>query len=179
RCRAPPPRERVCMSGAGTETVQAQDLTAPLVIPPLVAALRCRLLEAGLTEDGIRSSLGGAVDPWSLAAGQPASDNSALITLFRFGASLDAGQAQAALEPLRIADLETVGVVDVRDGVVRPRCIIRPVEGLLVASDLPGLADPVLGNVPASETLARLTVRRHSRRALDLGSGCGVQGLLL
>src|SRR5204863_9836330 len=96
-----------------------------------------------------------------------------------FGASLDAGQAQAALEPLRIADLETLGVVEVRDGVVLPRCIIRPVEGLLVASDLPGHDDPVLGNVPASETLARLTVRRHSRRALDLGSGCGVQGLLL
>ena len=42
-----------------------------------------------------------------------------------------------------------------------------------------GQADPVLGNVPASETLARLTVRRPAGRALDLGSGCGVQGLLL
>jgi methylase of polypeptide subunit release factors len=137
------------------------------------------LLEAGLTEDGIRSSLGGTADPWSLAAGHLAADTSALLTLFWFGASLDAGQAQAALGPLRLADLETLGMADIRDGVVRPRCVIRPADGLHVVSDLPGHADPVLGNVPASETLARLTVRRPVRRALDLGCGCGVQGLLL
>jgi methylase of polypeptide subunit release factors len=167
------------VSRARAETVQTQDLRAPQVVPLLIAALRARLLEAGLTEDGIRSSMGGAVDPWSLAAGQPATENSALITLFCFGASVGAAQAQAALEPLRLADLETLGLVDIRDGLVRPRSIIRPVDGLLVASDLPGQADPVLGNVPASETLARLTVRRRAGRALDLGSGCGVQGLLL
>jgi len=125
----------------------------------------------------------GAADAWSLAAGQPATDSSpfsTLLTLFWFGAALEASRAEAALEPLRLADLETLGVADVRDGHVRPRCVIRPAEGLLVASDLPGgQADLVLGNVPASETLARLTVRRPARRALDLGSGCGVQGLLL
>jgi methylase of polypeptide subunit release factors len=168
----------------GPEPMVTHDLGAPRVVPALVGALRRRLLEVGLTEDGFRSaSLGGTADAWSLAAGQSAADGSpfsTLLTLLWLGAPVETSQAQAALEPLRLADLEALGVTDVRDGHVRPRCIIRPAEGLLVASDLPaGQADPVLGNVPASETLARLTVRRPAKRALDLGSGCGVQGLLL
>jgi methylase of polypeptide subunit release factors len=57
-----------------------------------------------------------------------------------------------------------------------------------VASDLtPGLdtrvtpmrPDFVLGVSSASSTLAQLTVRRPVRRALDLGTGCGVQSLHL
>lgn len=164
--------------------MESPDLRAPRVIPSLIGVLRRRLLEAGLTEAGIRSnSLGGAADAWSLAAGQPAADSSpfsTLLTLFWFGAPLEASQVQAALEHVRLEDLETLGLADIRDGRVHPRCIIRPADGLLVASDLPAAqADPVLGNVPASETLARLTVRRRAARALDLGSGCGVQGLLL
>jgi Methyltransferase small domain len=155
----------------------------PRVIPPLIGALRRRFLETGLTEDGIRSgSLGSPADAWSLAAGQPAADSSpssALLTLFWFGMPLEAGQAQAALEPVRLADLEMLGVAEICDGHVHPRCIIRHAGGLFVASDRPSQADPVLGNVPASDTLARLTVRRPAGLALDLGSGCGVQGLQL
>ena len=88
--------------------------------------------------------------------------------------------AEAALAPLRGAGLEQLGLVEMREGLAHPRCVIRPAEGFLVASDLPtAQADCVLGVVPASETLARLTVRRPGGRALDLGTGCGVQGLLL
>jgi methylase of polypeptide subunit release factors len=159
----------------------AQDLWAPRVVPHLIRDLRRSLLEAGLTEDGVRSA--GTADAWSLGAGQSATDGSpfsSLLTLLWLGAPVEASQARAALEPLRLEDLETLGVADLRDGHVRPRCVVRPVDGLLVASDLPTAhADPVLGNVPASDTLARLTVRRPAGRALDLGSGCGVQGLQL
>ncbi|WP_040162380.1 DUF7059 domain-containing protein [Nigerium massiliense] len=40
-------------------------------------------------------------------------------------------------------------------------------------------ADFVLGVSPASTTLAQLTIRRSAARALDLGTGCGVQTLHL
>ncbi len=59
---------------------------------------------------------------------------------------------------------------------------------LWVASDLtPGLdgapvrvaADHVLGISPAAVSLAQLTLREPVGRALDLGTGCGVQALHL
>jgi methylase of polypeptide subunit release factors len=73
---------------------------------------------------------------------------------------------------------------------VRPYAADTPSPGrdLFVASDLtPGLdgapqrtgADHVLGISPASTSLAELTVRRPTGRALDLGTGCGVQALHL
>jgi hypothetical protein len=158
---------------------------APCADPLLVPKLRQRLAELGFSDAGIRNAFGvGTVpDPWALATGQPASDGSPFSTsvaLFWSGTAVEAARAEAALAPLRLADLEQMGVVEVRGGLAHPRCLIRPAEGLLVASDRPvAHADCVLGVVPASETLARLTVRRPSGRALDLGTGCGVQGLLL
>ena len=73
---------------------------------------------------------------------------------------------------------------------VRPYAVDTPSPGrdLLVASDLtPGLdgtaqrvgADHVLGISPAATSLAQLTARRPVGRALDLGTGCGVQALHL
>src|SRR5829696_5388299 len=139
-----PPSSRggASVPGVGWETVQTHDLNAPRAVPRLVGALRRRFLELGFTEDGIRgvNTAGGTADPWSLVAGQPAADSSplsTLLTLFWFGAPVEAGQVQAALEPVGLADLEALGVAEIRDGHVRPRCIIRPLDGLLVASDLP------------------------------------------
>ena len=43
------------MPRVGLETVQTPDLTAPRVVPPLVARLRRRFLEIGFTEDAIES----------------------------------------------------------------------------------------------------------------------------
>ena len=78
------------------------------------------------------------------------------------------------------------------DGQVRARIDVRPYAAddldLWVASDLtPGLdgrpleveADHVLGISPSATTLALLTVRDQVGRALDLGTGCGVQALHL
>jgi methylase of polypeptide subunit release factors len=153
--------------------------------PSLALKLRRRLAEVGFSEEGIRDacSLQVPPDPWSLATAQAPIDGSpfsTIVTLFCSGAPVEFKQAAAALAPMRLAELEALGVVAVRGGHAHPLCLIRPAEGLLVASDNPAAVDdPVLGVVPASETLARLTVRRTARRALDLGTGCGVQGLLL
>lgn len=158
---------------------------APCADPRLVRTLRQRLGEIGFSEDGIRSACGAGTspDPWALAASQPFADGSPFsicVALFWSGTPVTEEQAESALAPLCLPDLERLGVAVLRDGLAHPRCLIRPADGLLIASDLPTTqADCVLGFVPASETLARLTVRRPAGRALDLGTGCGVQGLLL
>ncbi len=158
---------------------------APCVEPDLLPQLRRRFAEVGFGEAGLRQACGAAVaaDPLTLATGQPAADGSPFstcVSLFWSGRPVPLAAAEAALTPLRGADLERLGLIEMRAGLAHPRCAIRPAEGFLVASDLASAqADCVLGVVPASETLARLTVRRPGKRALDLGTGCGVQGLLL
>jgi len=165
--------------------VPIRRIDAPRADPALIAQLRRRLAEIGFGEAGLRNALGTGptADPLALATGQPAADGSPFSTcaaLFWSGKPVPVAAAEEALAPLRAADFEQLGLVEVRDGSLHPLCAIRPAEGLLVASDLPTTqADCVLGVVPASETLARLTVRRPGRRSLDLGTGCGVQGLLL
>jgi methylase of polypeptide subunit release factors len=158
---------------------------APCIDPVLLPQLRRRFAELGFGQAGLPYNIAdaGAGDPWALASGQPAVDGSpysTCVALFWSGRPVPIAAAEAALVPLRGPDLEQLGLVTVRDGLAYPQCVIRPAEGFLVASDLPtAQADCVLGVVPASETLARLTVRRPRMRALDLGTGCGVQGLLL
>ncbi len=92
--------------------------------------------------------------------------------------------------------LAAAGVLDVDDGSAGALVDVRPYssdDGVTghdawVASDLtPGLdtrvtpmrPDFVLGVSSASSTLAQLTVRAPVGRALDLGTGCGVQSLHL
>jgi methylase of polypeptide subunit release factors len=85
-----------------------------------------------------------------------------------------------AFGAISISELEDLGLVEIAGSLVRPLCMIRPSNGLLVTSDVPSShPDIVLGAVPASDTLARLTIRRAASRAFDLGTGCGVQALLL
>ncbi len=85
------------------------------------------------------------------------------------------------------------GWVEHEGGVVRALVDIRPygspddgASGFLVSDLTPGLdhstvatrTDYVLG-APASLTLAEITMRKPIDRALDLGTGCGVQALHL
>jgi protein-L-isoaspartate O-methyltransferase len=100
----------------------------------------------------------------------------------------DADRALPGLvEPLRAA-----GILDRSADEVVARVDVRPYSDgqrdLWVVSDLtPGLdggsgrvePDHVLGISSASTSLAQLTVREPVARALDLGTGCGVQALHL
>lgn len=157
----------------------------PCADPALVRRLRRRLVDVGFSDAGIREAyrVEAAQDPWSLSTGLPAHDGSplwTLITLFCWGSPVERRQAEPALAPMQLAELEKVGLIELRDGMALPRCLLRLHDGLIAASDVPAFQpDRVLGVVPAAETLARLTVRRPVRRALDLGTGCGVQALLL
>lgn len=163
----------------------SQSLRTPSVDRVRLAAFSRHLTSIGFTEDGIREAAGAgpSPDPWSFAThdlGADGSPLSVIARLFCFGVPVERRYAESAFGLLSLADLEDLSLVEIGDGLVRPLCLIRPANGLFVASDLPSShADVVLGAVPASETLARLTVRRPAARAFDLGTGCGVQALLL
>lgn len=160
-------------------------LKTPAIDRRRLAHLRHHLIGIGFTEAGIRATIGGAPspDPWSFESHDLAAGGSALSVVARLlclGLPVERRQAESAFAPLGLSDLEALGLVEIADGLVRPSCLIRPANGLFVASDSPSShPDIVLGAVPASETLARLTIRRPAARAFDLGTGCGVQALLL
>jgi methylase of polypeptide subunit release factors len=95
--------------------------------------------------------------------------------------------------PGLVTDLLAGGVLTQADATVRALVDIRPyasddgAAGWVVSDLTPNLdtrtapmrPDFVLGVSSASSTLAQLTVRNPVSRALDLGTGCGVQALHL
>lgn len=165
-----------------------------------VARLRDALGTAGYTVDGVRDLLGpraaAALDrnettPGRLAVG---GRDDALAVLTRLW-SLQSPVEWSALERvLPVEPLVRGGILaaDYDDDTVSALVDVRPYaddagDWWVVADLTPGMdgrrapipADHVLGLNAASSTLAQLTVRRPAGRALDLGTGCGVQSLHL
>lgn len=110
------------------------------------------------------------------------------LGLWMLGREFDADALDAAFPVLRIAGLVELGLIEQADsGDWRSSVDLRPHasdagDELWVASD-PGAHqrsgvlrhDHVLGIGQASLTLAQITVRPQVERALDLGTGCGIQ----
>ncbi len=114
-----------------------------------------------------------------------------LVRLFLLQAPVARADAERALPGL-VEPLSAGGMLAGSVGEVRAVLDCRPyaddTHDWWVVSDLtPGLdgqpirvsPDHVLGVSPASTSLAQLTTRRPVGRALDLGTGCGVQSLHL
>jgi methylase of polypeptide subunit release factors len=114
-----------------------------------------------------------------------------LVRLWPLQTAVPLAAAQAAL-PTSLDALVAGGLLDREAGEARAVVDLRPygddTGDWWVCSDLtPGLdgvlspvpADHVLGISSASSTLAQITVRPQVARALDLGTGCGVQSLHL
>jgi len=114
-----------------------------------------------------------------------------MVRLWLLQAQVPREHADRALPGL-VEPLAAAGLLEVSAGEARARVDVRPYadEGSewWVVSDLtPGLdgagvqvsANHVLGISSASTSLAQLTVREPVGRALDLGTGCGVQALHL
>jgi hypothetical protein len=121
-------------------------------------------------------------------------DASPLATLTRlWPLQAPVGRAEADRALPRVVDaLCELGFLERSGDQVRARIDVRPYasddRNWWVVSDLtPGLdglgsrvgADHVLGISSASSSLAQLTIREQIDRALDLGTGCGVQSLHL
>ena len=165
-----------------------------------LARLRLAFEAAGYTTDGVGELLG----PVALAAlarheTVPAlrrtDDRSPLATLVRLFLLQHVVDEVAAGQALPVVDGIALGVLERDGGDVRARLDVRPYGEAAagdptwwVVSDLgtgldgvtaPLRADHVLGVGGASTTLAQITSRRPVGRALDLGTGCGVQALHL
>jgi hypothetical protein len=164
-----------------------------------VDRLRSALDASDYTVDGVAALLGaGAHAALSRNETTPAlrrtTDGSTLATLVRLWplqAPLERARVDAALPGL-VPDLIEAGILTASGDRVRARLDIRPyadeTHDWWVASDLtPGLdgaarrmsPQHVLGVSSASASLAQLTMRTPVGRALDLGTGSGVQALHL
>ena len=164
-----------------------------------VARLRAALTEAGFTYDTVAGRLGPVAHAAlsrnettpALRATADGSPLSTLTRLWPLQAAVPEADADRALPGL-LDVLCAEGVLERCGGEVRARVDIRPYaaddQDFWVVSDLtPGMdgacsrvaSDHVLGVSGASVSLAQLTVREPAGRALDLGTGCGVQALHL
>ncbi|MBW8751841.1 MAG: methyltransferase [Propionibacteriales bacterium] len=168
-------------------------------MPDWIPRLREALVAADYTYDGVSALLGTTAHAAlhrneTMPGLRRTTGGSALETLTRLWplqATAPVGAVERALPGLLDA-LCAAGVLERSVGEVAARVDLRPygteTGNLWVLSDLtPGLdgspnrvdADHVLGISPAATSLAELTVREPVGRALDLGTGCGVQALHL
>lgn len=177
--------------------------TTPVVDTLLIARLRADLHAAVFTVDGVSERLG-PVAAAALHRDQPlpallateSADDACgiLLRLLALGRPVPRKALDAALPALGAEGAERLRLVVLErhgdDELALPSCDLRPYaderHDWWVASDLSEVAtraplapDHVLGIGGASTTLASWTIRRRVGRALDLGTGCGVQALHL
>ncbi len=177
----------------------AQALPSGVPDPALAPRLRDALAAADYTYDSVGAMLGEAAQAAlnrneTTPALRRTTDRSPLATLVRLfllQSAVGRAETERALPGL-VEALTSSGMLAGTGDDIRARLDCRPyaddARGWWVVSDLtPGLdgqpiqvgADHVLGVSPASTSLAQLTTRRAVARALDLGTGCGVQSLHL
>ena len=173
-------------------------MAEPTVSTGALDALRADLAAADFTTDAIGSLLG-EVAARALHREQPMAALRAttgtgalatLVRLFTLGRTVEQDDLEQALPTCGVSGLHELGLVATEDGLLRSTCDLRPYgdeqHSWWVASDLSQVVtgtilppDHVLGIGGASTTLASWTPRRPVTRALDVGTGCGVQALHL
>ncbi|MCV7047417.1 class I SAM-dependent methyltransferase [Mycobacterium frederiksbergense] len=165
--------------------------------PVVIDALGADLRAAGYTVDGVAELLGADVHAalgrgvwWPALRATGDDPLSTLVRLFLLGAQVPRGHLLEVFTRVPLDALVAGGVLELADGTVRAALDIRPhsdgARDFLVVSDqdaaLRGAQlrrDHVLGIGGASMSLARAVIRTPVRRALDLGTGCGIQALHL
>jgi methylase of polypeptide subunit release factors len=163
---------------------------APVLNRPLVARLARVLADVQYNATSIQQALGTEGDLLARPGDVPVhlrrlerspEPFATLVALFVLPVSLDAAEAEERLTEPLLALLHELGLLELRDSEARGAVRIIPHDHLLIASDR-GRSDigpnHVAGVHRPSAGLAHLTVRRQVRRALDVGTGNGVQALL-
>lgn len=171
----------------------------PRLDPDLIARLRSDLMASAFTVAGVTEVLGpmaaaALLREQALPAQRITANDSracaTLIRLFTLGDPVDTADVERALPSLGVAGATALGLVAPEGDAVIAVCDVRPYaaddRSWWIASDLAELAtgrplspDHVLGIGGASTTLATWTPRVPVRRALDVGTGSGVQALHL
>ncbi len=171
---------------------------------PALQALATDLAAINYTVDGVAELLGGDANqalgrdqtvPAALLLRGNTEPLATVVRLWLLAQDVPAEDLARALPTAGLAGATELGVTEAADrpGMVRAAVDLRPYgwpaeneqekdTNLWVASDLgahqrPGVLrkDHVLGIGQASLTLAQGTIRRPVGRALDLGTGCGIQ----
>ncbi|MFW0796476.1 methyltransferase [Gordonia sp. CPCC 205515] len=175
----------------------------PLHDVEVIDALGADLRAAGYDSDGVGNLLGEQANealgrgiwwPALRATRQAAAEVATLATivrLFLLGSDEPEEAVSQAFPTTGNRRLVAAGVLERNDdGTLRAALDIRPhaddVRDYLVVSDqdavmrsAPVRHDHVLGIGGASVSLARAVIREPARRALDIGTGCGIQALHL
>lgn len=179
------------------------DTPAPVPDPTLSSAFAADLDAADLRSEPLRRLWGEEADD-ALGRGmrEPilraiAGDDSVRATLGRLlvlGMPQPAASVSTALPRLGVQGLVALGLARIDGDSVVPTSLLRPqsfvdADGMgewWIASDLDETAldgvlpaDHVLGVGGASRTLAEIVMPVEFDRALDLGTGCGIQALLV
>ncbi|MFJ5954372.1 methyltransferase [Paenarthrobacter sp. NPDC092416] len=176
----------------GLLTALAMDLRAVSYTVDSVAELLGGSAYAALNRDQLIPAL--LESERLLASAEPASRALAVVVrLWLLAVPQSQPDVDSALPGIRTDGLVDLGLVTQNAGIVTAKVDLRPygwnpnADGsggaeLWVASDLaahqqPGVLrhDHVLGIGQASTTLVQTTIRPHTERALDLGTGCGIQ----
>ena len=173
--------------------------TTPLTDPAGLRDLRADLAGHGVDSDAL-STLLGPVAAAALRRDDPVPVRRRLrdldgplatfVRFFTLGDPVDAAELDELCPSLGAGGLLELGLAAPAEGGLRATCDLMPYGAdaatWLVASDHGELAlgsslphDHVLGVGGASTTLASWTPRPQVARALDLGTGCGVQALHL
>ena len=161
--------------------------------PTAIATLREVLDRAPFTGDAIRAALGTEDEVLSRSRDIPVHLRrlrdrgafGALVQLFVLNVPVPIDLMREALAPLALETAERMGIVAREGKVVRPLVRLVPHDELIIASDLRLVAgqeapnDHVPGVHRPTVTLARLTVRTPVKRGLDLGTGNGVEAILM
>lgn len=107
-----------------------------------------------------------------------------LIRLFLMEMPVEKSILEKAVQPMTIESWEQAGLVHCRAKEVIAAVKLLPFQNLVVAFDLTSIMQTplrenyVMGIGSSTITLSNLTIRRQSRRTLDLGAGCGVHAFL-
>jgi len=104
-----------------------------------------------------------------------------LLALLHAGHHMSLADASRVFDPLLLDELLEEGILSRDAEMIVSPYRVSAADGLLIFHDPypPLQPDYVSGVNPAARTLARLTMRMPVESALDVGTGCGYQALLL